>query len=203
MKTSELIRLLQEEDPSGEGHVVVGNLDIHFVEALPAYYDGSAQELIRDPARAPYYNITGGKYRRSGTKIQIHTLSFSSVIENDPDNSTFDYSELPTDRQESAKQSHDNLRKFVKDVENRLEKENFLKWFKEKASKLTEDLEDVKEIAEAFFDKNLDRNDPIPKDIPTLNESYVSRRHKQWDRQLKVTVDDGYIQIKKLHEVFS
>ncbi len=48
MKTKELIRQLQREDPSGELECCVDNSDIFFVEHLPAYYDGCLEVLVRD-----------------------------------------------------------------------------------------------------------------------------------------------------------
>ena len=78
MKTKELIRQLQDADPSGEIEVCVGNVDIHFVERLEAYYDGTLQVLTRDETRKGY-KIVGGKYKRTGSKINLHTLSISDV----------------------------------------------------------------------------------------------------------------------------
>ena len=85
MKTKELIRQLQEKDPGGEEEVCVGNEDIFFVEYEPAYYDGSLQILVRDEEKKPYYNIVGAKFRRSGSKIQIHTVSIAMAIMDNPD----------------------------------------------------------------------------------------------------------------------
>lgn len=48
MKTKELIRRLQEEDPTGELEVTVGKTDIYFIQTLPGYYDGCYQVLKRD-----------------------------------------------------------------------------------------------------------------------------------------------------------
>jgi hypothetical protein len=75
MKTKELIRLLQEQDPSGELECCVYNVDIHCVECLPAFYDGSLQVLKRDHSKNPYYNVIGAAYVDQGHKIVIKPLS--------------------------------------------------------------------------------------------------------------------------------
>ena len=85
MKTKELIRRLQEADPAGEEECVVGNHDIFFVENLPAYYDGRRQQLVRDPSKAPYYDVVGARITGTGRKVQIHTLSVADALENNPD----------------------------------------------------------------------------------------------------------------------
>lgn len=195
MKTSELIRRLQKEDPSGEAHVVVGNVDIFCIEMLPAYYDGAAQELIRDPAKSPYYNISGGKYKRSGEKLQIHTMSISDALF-DNANLPIDYSELSPDRQVTVKQAHDQLRKFVGDINNKLEYDTFKEWVKDKASKLMEDLEDLDGISWQFFENNMSSDTPIPKDIS--EGSYNSRRKEQWNRELVVELKEGFLSIRKV-----
>jgi hypothetical protein len=79
MKTKELIRLLQEADPSGEIECCVGNEDIYFVACEPAYYDGTLQVLIRDKSKKDY-NIIGAEFRRDGYKIQFHCQSIEDAI---------------------------------------------------------------------------------------------------------------------------
>jgi len=81
MKTKELIRRLQEEDPTGEIECCVGNQDIYFITQEPAYYDGPLQVLVHDESkRDKQWSITGAKIVRSGAKIQIHTMSIEDVI---------------------------------------------------------------------------------------------------------------------------
>lgn len=81
MKTKKLIELLQQEDPSGEEEVCVGNVDIFFVANEPAYWDGSLQVLIRDESN-PYYNVEACKFVREGRKISINVLSIEDAIWN-------------------------------------------------------------------------------------------------------------------------
>lgn len=89
MKTKELIKRLNDADPTGEAEVCVDNTDILFVEALPAYYDGYLQVLIRDKTKEPYYNVVGAKYVNEGKKVCIHQHSIEDAIIENP--------ELPVD----------------------------------------------------------------------------------------------------------
>ena len=84
MKTKELIKRLQEEDPSGEMDVCVGNADILGIHSQPAYWDGCLQTLIRDES-SPYYNIIGARYSSEGSKVCIQPLSISDAIFEKPD----------------------------------------------------------------------------------------------------------------------
>jgi hypothetical protein len=197
MKTKTLIELLQKADPTGEEEVCVGNVDIHFVDVLPAYWDGNLQVLERDENKK-YYNIIGAKYRRSGSKIVINTLSIADAICNDVD-LPVDYSGLSESQQATYKQAHDNLRIWYRNMENGLEEGYFVDWAIKKAKEITPDIEEIKSIAQSFFKDNLDRNDPLPSDgkIPT-GESYHSTREKQWDSTFCVSVDDGFLEIKKI-----
>ncbi len=85
MKSKDLIRFLQEVDPEGETEVCVDNEDIYFVERPEAYWDGRLQVLIRDPDKAPYYNVDGIKFVSRGEKIRLNLLPFQDVLLNDSD----------------------------------------------------------------------------------------------------------------------
>lgn len=89
MKTSELIRRLQEADPNDEAECCVDNEDILFLEVLPGYYDGRLQVFTRDPARAPYFDIVGAKITSAGTKIKIRHCSIEELL--------IDHPEMPVD----------------------------------------------------------------------------------------------------------
>jgi hypothetical protein len=84
MKTKELIRQLQEEDPTGEEEVCVHNEPIFFLENLPAYYDGLLQVLIRDE-KNKFYNVIGAELRGEGRKVKIHLHSIEDAIFENPD----------------------------------------------------------------------------------------------------------------------
>jgi hypothetical protein len=185
MKTKELIAQLQKEDPEGNLEVCVGNISISFVHREPAYYDGPLQVIVRNEKGRPI----GGKYKREGSKIQIETLDFYTLLWDHPE-ADIDYSELTEERQISAKGHHDKLRKEVLDFEYKLEVENFTEFVKEQVTKIADVPDNLEYVSKKFFDENgFSHNDPIPGDIPILNESYVTRRKKHWARLVEVTYD--------------
>ena len=76
MKTKELIRQLQEIDPSGELECCISNHDILFVERIGAFYDGPLEILVRDTRG----EVVGGILRRIGEKIRIHVLDLAGAV---------------------------------------------------------------------------------------------------------------------------
>lgn len=80
MKSKELIKQLQELDPTGEIEVAVGNQDIWLVDCYPAYYDGNLQVLKR--INSEYYDITGVEFKIQGSKIDLRPMGFDDVIFN-------------------------------------------------------------------------------------------------------------------------
>lgn len=117
MKTKELIRQLQEADPSGEIDCCIGNVDIHFVSVDPSHYDGCKQVLIRDE-KNPFYNIIGAKVVSEGQKVVLHALSIKDILWDDPD-SPIEYDEYS---ERTYKKAHDNIREevreFIAEMEN-------------------------------------------------------------------------------------
>lgn len=79
MKIKELIRQLQEADPSGEFDVF-GDGDIFFANSLPWYWDGTPGILIRDET-CDCYNIRGVKQidNTSTGKIYLNCLSLEDL----------------------------------------------------------------------------------------------------------------------------
>lgn len=85
MKTKRLIELLQEADPSGELECCVGNQDILSVDTVNAgYWDGCLQVLERDPAKAPYYDVVGGKFCADQPKVDIQPWGIFDAVMDDP-----------------------------------------------------------------------------------------------------------------------
>ena len=197
MKTKELIRQLQEADPSGEEEVCVDNVDIHFIETLPAYYDGKSQVLIRD-RDCQYYNITGAKYRRNGLKVQIHSLSIVDALSNlgsreEAEEFKIDYSELAEQDQVSAKAAHEKIIQWCEDLHLKMEWENFYKWAKAKAEKVTVDLEEFERVAKRFFDLNDIGHQKI---IILPGNSQNGSRQQQYEDFCEVVVDP-FLEIRK------
>jgi hypothetical protein len=77
MKTAELIKRLQDIDPSGEEQCCIQNGDIWFIEKTEAYYDGRLQVFEFDSARRPI----SAKRESSGSKIVLHPIHISDAIE--------------------------------------------------------------------------------------------------------------------------
>ena len=84
MKTKDLIKLLNEVDPSGEMDCVVNNVDIFTAYGVVSYWDGCKQLLIRDETK-DCYNVVGAEYRSDGWKVQIETMSISDAMLNNDD----------------------------------------------------------------------------------------------------------------------
>jgi len=86
MKTKDLIKHLQELDPTGECQVFC-NGDIYFGERLPWYYDGKPGILTRDKSKAPYYDITGMRQitAEDGDKIYLHSMGLDDLAHNEVD----------------------------------------------------------------------------------------------------------------------
>jgi len=84
MKTKELIRRLQKEDPSGELEVSVDGVDIHFVSREEGYRDGAYEVLKRDESKT-CYNIIGAELCCGGEKVIIRPYSIQDMFLNHPD----------------------------------------------------------------------------------------------------------------------
>jgi len=104
VKTSELIRLLQEADPSGEAECCVDNEDIHCLDVLPGYYDGRLQVFTRDPTKLPYFDIVGAKITGRGTKVKIRHLSIEELLIDNP--------EMPVDTSEVSPEYATNVERW-------------------------------------------------------------------------------------------
>ena len=204
MKTKELIRLLQEEDPTGETEVSVGNHDIFELHTEPAYWDGKLQLLIRDPAKAPYYDIVGGKYVTKGCKIVINAMSISDVLWQDPD-ATVDYSELGQSA-DRYRESDEKTRQASRDVTLKVEMDAFHRWVKSKAEVIRPGDADCRSASDYFFEKHLHVDDPL-KELPpkkqiikekdgdkeyTVWPSVNERRESGWDDMLEVYWRGGW-----------
>jgi hypothetical protein len=81
MKTKELIKLLQEVDPSGDIEVVVNGAPIHFATTLPAYYDGALQILKANKDDG----LISMALTDQGSKVMIYTCDLDDFLFEDPD----------------------------------------------------------------------------------------------------------------------
>jgi hypothetical protein len=123
MKTKELIRQLQEADPSGEEEVCVDNIDIYHVSSNHAYWDGCFQVLKHDESKKPYYSITGGEFRSKGIKINLVTVDIKSAIydhtiDNIPCTVTYDSEYTEKRYKDSVKQWTEEAKKIKEKLDN-------------------------------------------------------------------------------------
>jgi hypothetical protein len=200
MKTKELIRRLQAEDPSGEEEVTVMGCDIYFLSTEPGYYDGCYQRLRHDPAKAPYYDIVGADYIGSGLKVVIHTYSISDLLLDNPEAPV---GFIDVSHPEWYEQSVEKRRNEVRQMHQDLESGHFAEYIVRRMGiewneNCDEDL--VKAEARKWADENLRHDDPMPKDILKRQEleenpngsfsmhnlSWNQRRERQWDREITI-----------------
>lgn len=81
MKTSEFIKLLQEEDPNDECEVCVNNHPISWLERAPYYYDGRLEYIEKDEKG----NVIRVGYKAGGSKMKIHYDTIEDVLMDYPD----------------------------------------------------------------------------------------------------------------------
>ncbi len=190
MKVKDLIKQLNELDPTGEINVCVGNVDIYFLSKQPAYYDGAYQQLIRDPIKAPYYDVVGGKYIKEGYKIQIYTLPIESILE-DP-KAVVDYSQLGPEAL-SYEESDNKTKEEWNKIHYECELNIFSEWCKEQAVKITGNPID-EYIIKDFFKTYYIKDKPLPTqktqdelDSKCVHDSFNNRRKLQYDLELKLS----------------
>lgn len=75
MKSKDLIKELQNIDPTGETEVLIGNQDIWFLEKMGAYYDGAMQTKIIDQNGNPL----GVKFHRNPKVSKICMRAFDMM----------------------------------------------------------------------------------------------------------------------------
>lgn len=205
MKTKDLIAELQRLDPEGDTEVCVNNIDIYFLSVEHAYWDGSLQVLSRDESKKPYYNLTGGKYVRHGRKVVLHPVSIDDVVRDNPETAVVDYSELGQGA-EQTKEQHEKIRQSARDLERELDRGYFVAWAKKRAAGMYPEysVDEVKELAESYYDANLIPNAPLkvlpPKKDAHGNEwwpSVVDRRESQWDDTVEIRFDGWWHLIKR------
>jgi hypothetical protein len=76
MKTSEFIKMLQEEDPNDECTVSVGNCPVSFVDKAPYYYDGRLQYIERNESG----KVVKVGWKAGGMKLNIRCDSIEDAL---------------------------------------------------------------------------------------------------------------------------
>jgi hypothetical protein len=81
MKTSELIAMLQKEDPNDECIVCVGVHPVRWVEKAPWYYDGRLEFIERDQNNG----VIKAGFRAGGSKLKLHYDTLEDALMDNPD----------------------------------------------------------------------------------------------------------------------
>ena len=196
MKSKEVIRRLQELDPTGDTEVCVGNQDILFIEEEEAYYDGCLEVLLRNEALKDCYNVTGVKYEQEGRKISISPHGAQDVLSDNPE-AIIDYSALGEAtaaryRERDEKRRADTRRMFWS-----IEFQLFFEWARTLFKLCLGHFDESKLLhsAEEFFNNFLSYKDPLPDPVWEVDEksglrclpSYNDRRKRQWSSTLRIT----------------
>lgn len=203
MKTKELIRLLQEADPSGELECCVENIDILGVYPELAYWDGAFQVLVRDNSKKPYYDVVGAKYIAEGTKITISPHSIDDAIF-DHRNLPVEYIGMSTDQQKRYEKSVQEKRDQAFNIKNEVSRDSFKQYVQNKFPELSQ--EAVEKSAFEYYNKHMSFEDEMPDDIKkmfTMKDgmkicpSWNERRSLQWDRELDLKFVENQVIITK------
>lgn len=72
MKTKEVIKMLNELDPSGEYQVCIENADIERFDVLPAYYDGRISVITEKEEKNRWFIPKKTEVTGSGTKLNLY-----------------------------------------------------------------------------------------------------------------------------------
>ena len=81
MKTSELIKLLQDADPKDECRVCIGNCPVKEVQRDVFYWDGREEYVLRDEND----QVIKVGFPDSGDKINIHRDSIDEALMDNPE----------------------------------------------------------------------------------------------------------------------
>lgn len=194
MKTRDLIRRLQEADPSGELECGVDGTDIYFVSCEEGYWDGPYEVLIRDPELdGKAYSILGVKSTTKGNKVRLHTMSLHDVLLNDPSARVeveYEYSD-PSRAQRFLERAEETRRR-IHEMNNGLEREDFVRWA------ITRFPDVRPSTAAEFWNAHYTHDTPVPDDIDAMTETtqgsggtwntwHISRADKrrlQWQREV-------------------
>lgn len=199
MKTKDLIKLLQEEDPSGELECSVWGYDVYSVEMLPAYWDGNLQVIERDERG----RVVGGKITDQGNKVVIKYMTLCDLL--------LDYPDLPVkfegmtaSRREWAERYIEQSRNKNKQIIKGVHESSFVQYIKKHLSDLCWDgcpeTTVIEQVALEFAREHIPWDIQYPEDIRKMKREevidgrihhvYPSEQERQWtlwDRIIKIT----------------
>ena len=190
MKGKELIKQLQEADPTGEIEVCTGNADIWDVTVEPAYYDGALQVIDRDSDNRPIL----GRRVRSGQKVSLSPIRIEDALEY-PD-FKIEY-QTETDRQRYEKIDLE-ARRHDREIDFGVEMDIFASWVFLKIQSLKPIplgwVTRIEEAAQKFY-KEHRGPDKDGKAIQDRNwgwekGSWADRLHSLWEELIHVDWDN-------------
>lgn len=137
MKTKDLVKLLLEEDPTGEAEVCVGNTTIYDTKGVePCYYDGRYIEVKMDPEARTRNNCNGVTevvVRSKGTKLNLLTIDMEDAFLDNPEavftiENTMarpgEWTETVEEYRKQGRELHGKLEQMQKEHDERNDKEN-------------------------------------------------------------------------------
>lgn len=190
MKTFELIKQLQEQDPEGQSDVVVGGNPVTFVQNLPGYYDGRFLRLIYENGK-----LVGAKYCAKDRKVNIYTWDLDSALLDNPD--------LPVDCSEAThyESSVQKMRLDNIGILDKIERDAF----KEFVVTVSTVSGNVFNGLQSSFDYQINYwydtlgiswRDPLPK-YPDYGLSVHDRRLNGWKERFEVLVENDVLTIRE------
>ena len=190
MKTKELIRRLQEADPTGGEHCCIDNADIGEISIEPAYYDGGLHIIERDEDGLP----VRGRRTRRGKKIVLTPLTIGDCLEYP--GFTVEYAN-EEDRRRYEKQDLEAHR-LDKEIDFSVERDTFASWvFLKIQSQKPIPLgwvARIRQAAEKFYNENRgpDKDGNAIKDRAWGWEkgSWVDRLSESWEEIIRVEWDE-------------
>lgn len=190
MKTKELIRQLNEADPSGELECCIGNGDIVYVDVLPSYYDGALQVIERNEDGHP----VSGRRIRTGQKVLLEPMFIRDALES----SSFKV-EYADDADRKRYEHYDEeYRRHHKEIDIRVDRRGFCEWAFRKFQQIRPVplgwVKRLKKAARDFYDECYAGPDnPLTPVRP--GRCYHDMRDEFWEENISVEWDE-YSRIK-------
>lgn len=199
-----LIKELQKlEAEHGEKcQVVINGHDMWFPIAAPGNYDGTYEVLIHDDSKKPYYSVVGAERSDKGTKIVLSPYSIEDFLCDLCNCDTeIKYNISDSKTLERLKLRDDGYRKEAIQVNQNIEGDIFLSWFKRTYPNLPVNLDKLLE----FFNNNFSFRDklwylePEERDGYTYHPSYAMRREAEYNASIKVIESEGTYKLERIN----
>ncbi len=114
MKSKELIKQLQELDPTGEIEVIGSAGDISFADRIQDYYDGYARTLLRDKAGHIIGMEIGSPIHAD--KIVLFEVDTDTVLLDDPDAIIINHTNR--DYTKDIERRRERMKRLIKKADN-------------------------------------------------------------------------------------